>query len=267
MSTKSIDRRGISAVSLLAFALPGLMMAGGMALGYRTSSARRLEAGVWASYVAGEVAGSAIAEAAHYLRVDDLFDPDVFGRTSRPEDFAAHLLGRMILDDDLSPITRQFKSISEESREYRSVTAGAREVRRMLVAIMPPPVRKRVRVPGLALRVAVQNPCVRANEAGDLEVHVLPIVFRREFVEEVAVRFPDPATGRMRDGTGPAHQWVAWGVARFDVRVRTGGLNGVTTHLFEAERRFALRSGIKPGDDVLKISSLNLRFAMTQVEP
>lgn len=271
MSTKPTeprtDRTGIGAVSLLAAALPGVLLVGGLALALQGSTARRASASAWDGFLAAEVASGAIAEAAHALRVEDLFDPALFGHAARPETFGEELLDAMVREDGLSPATRAFPGLSDADRIHAGIFRGDVEVRRMLVAVRFPRRWTRVRVPGVARRIAARNPGVVVRADDDLAVRVQPVVFRREYVDDVRVRVADPVSGVMRDAPGPGAQWVAWGVARFAVRVRTEDLRGPRTHAYEAERRFALRTAVGPGEDVLKVSSANLRFALAEVEP
>lgn len=270
-STKCIDRptnrRGIGAATMLSLAVPGILLASGLALALQSSSARRFTSSAWASYVAGELAEGALAEAAHATTVSDLFDPAVFGTAPKPEVFAEWLLKRMVEDQAPRDATTDLlPNLPRDRREYRAVMRGGETVRTMFTAFRFPARRVTVKVPGVARKIAARNPGVRVERPADLAVTLSPISFRREYYTRTDLRFADPMPrAGMREAPGPGELWVSWGVVRLAVRVRVDDLRGPVTHELEVDRRFTIRSDVKPGEDALKISSVNLRAAMRQV--
>lgn len=194
-----------------------------------------------------ELAESAVAEAAHFLRPEDLFDGSLFGLgapTTTTQgagglDLTAQIL-RGLVEDRLG-------SIPVRNKSYRTVLrSDGRVARRMLVGITFPERRVPVEVPGLARRMAQDNAGVLYDRPDDLLVYARPLSFRREY--------------RSDYGT-----WFNWGVVQFQVRVRVAELRGVVTHELTVDRRFSLRPWAT-GQEVLKVSSLNLRSMTRQVD-
>ena len=231
-------RRGFGVACVAALTLPAMIWVGSVGLSYQSSTARRFTSTVWMSYMGLELGEAAIAEASHVLKPADLFDPQVFPAVAATEDPAPVLLKAMVADQLPADLI---------GRDYRVITdeAGA-EACKMLVAFrFPARAARTVRVPGLARKLAAQNPGVLLDTPEDLAVQVRPLSFRREYYSAV-------------------HSWVNWGVVQFGVTVRTRELKGISAHHLRVDRRFTLKSGPAKGEEVLQVSSHNLRTFVVQ---
>jgi hypothetical protein len=241
MSTRPTDRRrkGFGAACLSALALPAIVMVGSLGLSYQSSTARRFTSSVWMSYLGLELAEAAVAEASHVLTPADLFDPQLFGEVSRSKDPAKTLLTAMVADKLPAEIsTREYRDVLDES--------GGLACRMLTAFMFPRSVKPRiVKVPGLALALAKRNPGVLTESPEDLQVVCRPLSFRREYYSNVG-------------------GWVNWGVVQFVVTVRTRELKGISAHRLLVDRRFTLESDPKPGEEMLKVSSQNLRTSIAQ---
>jgi hypothetical protein len=137
--------------------------------------------------------------------------------------------------------------IAISQRDYRNVNrADGSLACRMLVAFRfpeRPPVT--VKVPGLARKLARENPGIILASGSDLEVTARPISFRREYYTSV-------------------NGWVNWGVVQFTVTVRTRELKGLSTHRLIVDRRFTLKSLPQKGEEILGVASQNLRASVIQ---
>jgi hypothetical protein len=232
-------RSGFGVPLLVAVSLPIIVLVASLAISYQSSSVRRFSNSTWASYVALEVAESAIAEATHRLTSEHLFDPAIFGPSNGSTTFGADLLGKMILD--------QLPKIPQEQKEYWSLenTDGSL-VKDMMVAFSFPERNQpqKISVP-LTQRAAKENPGVVTDKP--MEVLVKPLTFRREYYQN-------------------RRTWVNWGLMEFSVKVRVQDLRGYSTHQLIVNRLFSLKNPGFAGDEIFKISTRNLRTSTSQVE-
>jgi hypothetical protein len=213
-------------------------MVGSLALSFQSSSTRRFSSSVWMSYVGLETAEAAIAEAAHFLRPEDVFPEARFGKPPAGVDFTTHLLKAMI-DDRLDLLDPGLK-------EYRAVKrSDGSEAYRMLTAFRFPAGERPVRTSGLAAKLARENPGVKLVPGADLSVSVRPLSFRREYYEQV-------------------RGWVNWGVVQFRTRVAVSELSGTVIHELRVDRRFTMKPAGPGVREILKVSSRNLRTTATR---
>jgi hypothetical protein len=235
---KRIERKGFGVAVIAALSLPAVVLVGSMALSFQSSTARRFTSTVWMSYVGLELAEAAVAEASHFLKPADIFNEELFGGVARAQDPATELAKMMVADTLPRAI---------DQKAYREIQdlAGA-PVAKMLVAFRVPQARPTwVQGRGLAKKLAAENRGILLDQPDDLKVYVRPLSFRREFIS--------------RNET-----WVNWGVVQFSVKVRCRELRGISTHTLLVDRRFSLRSNVPAGEEIVKVSSQNLRTTVTQ---
>lgn len=219
--------------------LPAMMMVGSLGLSFQSSTARLFTSTVWMSYLGLELGEAAIAEAAHCLKPEDVFDRALLPEVASAADPAAVLICAMVEDKlPAAIVDREYRDILDQSG---TVAAHMNVAFRFPRAVKP----RWVPVPGLARKLAAENRGVLVDSPTDLAVAARPLSFRREFYKERGY-------------------WVNWGVVRFAVTVRTRELKGVTAHRLLVDRRFTLKSRPEPGEEMLKVSSQNLRTAVVQ---
>lgn len=235
----SLVRAGFGTLVIVALSLVLLVVVGSVALSLQSSAARRFTSSTWMATVAYELGESAIAEAAHFLNVEDIFDPRLFGPEDGKRDLLSEVFVRMFKND--------LPALREEFKSYRTIRrSDGAPARKMLVAIEFPRREVEVQVPGLAKKLALENRGVLLDRPEDLAVFVRPLTFRREYLRSVG-------------------RWVSWGVVCFRVRVRVAELRATVTHEIKVDRRFALRPRI-PGQDIIKVSSINLRTTVQKID-
>lgn len=233
-----LTRRGIGVACVAVLTLPAVMMVGSMGLSFQASTARVFTSTVWMSYLGLELCEAAVAEASHFLEPADVFDPALFPEVAQATDPGAVLLTRMF-DDRLPAVPgRAYRSIEDDT---------GTEVCKMLVAFtFPRPAKPRVvKGRGLARKLAAANRGVLLDRPDDLQVTVTPLSFRREYVAADL-------------------KWRNWGVVQFAVHVRTRELKGISVHRLRVDRRFTLKSKLKPGAEAMTVSSHNLRTFVVQ---
>lgn len=236
MSTKCIDRqtRGFGVASLAVLTLPVVILVGGMGLSFQSSTARSFTSTVWMSYLGLELAEAAVAEASHFLKPSDVLAavyPDVDGDA----DPASTLVQAMAADKVPGGVLQP---------DYRTIEdAGGNPESKLLVGFhFPDAAAHAVPGQGLARTLAAENPGVVDPQS--IVVTARPLSFRREF----------------RKGWG----WVNWGVVQFTVTVKTRELKGISAHTLCVDRRFTLKVRPKKGEEILTVSSRNLRTTIIQ---
>jgi len=123
-----VRRRGFGLPVIVAMLLPLIIFVGALAISYQSSSTRRQTASFFTSYLALELAESAVAEAAHNMRLRDIFDVSKFGNTDDPR-WPKYFIRQMIFDGASDPI-RQIagnppRFPDELDREYRNIYVDA----------------------------------------------------------------------------------------------------------------------------------------------
>jgi hypothetical protein len=241
-SARKDGRRGLGIPTAMALIIPAIILVVALVISLQSSTARRMTSTVWMSYVALELAESAISESAHFLRETHVFPPSVVQRvkdeTGVPPalvTFPQRLTWMMVHD--------KFPPDPSYAKEYRTVRGESRLVSFHFV---PKPI-KVDSMAGLAQKIARENPGVRLDDLGktDLVVHAVPLAYRREYYA----------------GTGG---WVNWGVVQFRVKVRVNELRGKVTYQLCVDRRFTLRVAAGEKEDPLIISTRNLRTTVSQ---
>lgn len=224
-------RGGFGIATLSAVMVPALVLVVAVAHMFQATTTRRLTSTAYGNYLGGEVAESAIAEAAHLMSVGDMFPG---GGT--PATFTDTFVQQMLSD--------QPAQVPQDSRAYFAlVDAQGQEISRMLVAMafdgaVP---AQEIRLQGIAKAAAEANPGVKVL---DMKVLVKPISFRREFISA-------------------RNQWVNWGVVAFQATVTLDDGLGVQTHGQTALKIFSLRPSGQPGD-VVVFSDRNLRTLVSR---
>lgn len=221
-------RRGFGIPTMMAGMVPVLVLTVSMAHSFQASSVRRFTSSAWNSYLAAEIAESAIAEAEHRVKAADLFQNagDEAGFTQR---FVAGLMAG------------QLPGVPADKQEVWALTnAQGQEVGQMVVAASFPPTERPVALGGVARAAALENGGVKLGD-NDLTVTVRAITFRREWISA-------------------ENRWITWGVMEFRARVKIDSGNGPGEHVVTATKLYTLNS-IGPGD-VLRYSDRNLRTSV-----
>jgi hypothetical protein len=218
--------------------LPAVILIGSLALSFQSSTVRRFTSTVWMSYVGLELAEAAIAEASHFLQPADLFDRSLFPVVASSADPGGELVKSMVAGDLPSQLTCAYRDV---------LRADGTLADHMQVGFLfpdRPPVK--VKVPGLARRLARDTPGILLDSDSDLLVRARPLSFRREYYMNVG-------------------GWVNWGVVQFTVDVRTRDMKGLSAHRLIVDRRFTLRPQSAEGEEILVVASQNLRTSVVQV--
>jgi len=161
-------------------------------------------------------------------------------------------------------ITDSLSGIQPGDRESRSIldstipAAGNQEAYRMLTAFTFPRRVVKVEVPGIAKKIAQDMAGVILDQPAALDVEARPLRFRREYYQKLKNR---EGTVSLTAGT-----WVSWGVVQFRVRVSTQKLKGIVTREICVDRRFTLRRPTAADPEALKVSSLDLRTTMAEID-
>lgn len=224
-------RSGFGIATLSAVMVPALVLVVAVAHMFQATTTRRLTGSAYASYLGGEIAESAIAEAAHLMSLADMFPGG-----GAPASFTDTFVQQMLSD--------QPARVPKENRAYVAlVDAQGQEISRMLVAMAFDDAApdQEIRLAGLARAAAESNSGVKVL---DMEVRVKPVSFRREFISA-------------------RNQWVNWGVVAFRAAVRFDDGQGPRTAGQTALKIFSLRPGGQPGD-VVAFSDRNLRTLVSR---
>lgn len=223
-------REGFGIATLSAVMVPALVLVVAIAHMFQATTTRRLSGSAYSTYLGGEIAESAIAEAAHLMSGADMFP----GGAST--NFTDTFVQEMLSDRPAR--------VPQANRAYFAlVDAQGQEISRMLVAMafddaVP---AQEIRLSGLAKTAAEVNPGVRVLA---MKVLVKPVSFRREFLSA-------------------RNQWVNWGVVAFQAAVTFDDGQNVQSCGQTALKIFSLRPGGQPGD-VVAFSDRNLRTLVSR---
>jgi len=235
-------RRGLGIPTAMALILPAVILVGALALSLQSSTTRRMTSTVWMSYVALELAESAVSEAAYFLKETHVFPPSVVRKVREeasvpPElvTFPQRLTWMMGHD--------KFGADASYAKEYRSINGKESLVSFRFVQ---KPIKVDL-VTGLAQKIARENPGVRLEDLKntDLVVYAVPLAYRREYYASTK-------------------RWVNWGVVQFRVKVRMNELRGKVTYQLCMDRRFTLKVTAGEKQSSLIVSTRNLRTTSSQ---